>query len=270
MGLGRYGPFLVAAQAAVALTLVTACGTTGAETPVKEAVPTEAVRPDCDEWFQPLVVLVTCDGLLSGEFTLSDPSGRALRSFYPSRVAQLLGAPLRPGDRVALSGKAAKETKLVALFVTRAGRAVFFRFDDLGLREGGRSVLTVTGGREAPTFRLRQKGGRVLAPTKVVVSPDRRYVADLAVGRRGRRLAIAFTAAGTTTEVFLVSHEAAEDLVEEGELEGGVVSLKTIPTSPGGRVRISTPAPAGAEYVYVVPLARRGQLGPALAKIPEE
>jgi hypothetical protein len=251
-----------AALAALASTLA-ACGGAGASA--------RAADPACERWFESLVAVVVCDGEIAPTFRIGDvrrPGAHQLRHFPSLKVARLIGPALRPGDWIVLSGKASDDARVAALAVTPQGRPLFAEFDGLGLRNGGHAVLFVRGTPESPTFLLRRGDGKLVSPTAVRRAPGRRYVTDLEVHRFPGLAHAIFTAAGTTSEVMLLTGANAEGLFEEGEPEGSIPLLRTLRTKPGQRVAVAVPLVKDAAYVYVLPLARSGRVFPALERIP--
>jgi hypothetical protein len=87
-------------------------------------------------------------------------------------LAQTVGAPLRPGQRLTIKGKAAEGTVLLARAETKSHIANV-EFAKLGLRRGGRATIVVSSSKGRPSLRLVQPGGARVKPAAVRMARKR-------------------------------------------------------------------------------------------------
>lgn len=139
-------------------------------TPVSKPIPPSA----CGTWFGADVAATACSPrrlrLSVRDADLGHPGSFAFRS--PSRhfrtgsapgIAQALGQPLRRGERLSLSGTAAAATQLAVRAIS--GRKLLeATFTQLGLRRGGKAVLSIGGTARHPALVLTRQDGSRAAP----------------------------------------------------------------------------------------------------------
>jgi hypothetical protein len=230
-------------------------------------------RSGCEDWFSPLSVAAVCGGRMSRDFEFATGRKTGQLSTSDGRLARLFTAgPLRAGDRIALSGRATRETRLTVVLVDDDGRARFVNFDRLGLERGGTATLVVPGASSAARARLDAPGG-VIAPSASYVARGYRYVTSLRVRTRGRSLVVSFRAAGSAANVYELTDEAIESdegLYGEGEVERDAILVhREVRTSPGTMAFVRLPRRPGAFAIYVQPLSRTAVVRPAFAFVPQ-
>ncbi len=134
-----------------------------------------------------------------------------------SGVAQALGEPLRPGQRLALQGRSSRSTELLV----RAGTSshlVTARFTGLGLAGERKATVLVQRRGKIPTLTLATSGGRRVSPAsvrttrlRVLKRPQLKHVRRLADGR----ISVAYTT-GTRTVVLQALGQRRRVVFERG------------------------------------------------------
>ena len=158
------------------------------------ALPAAAQRrpavSSCDDWFGPHIAAVACDaaglrrsvrnatlgrrGRLVLKVRRAAASAAHARGQRPARastppLSQLLAAPLGPGDRLVLRGRASRSTQLMVRY--RVGERIrIARFHQLGLARSGRATVRVKGsGRTVRAVLSREAASERSALPKMVV-----------------------------------------------------------------------------------------------------
>jgi len=148
---------------------VTCDAATPGEAP--QGTPGLATEADCRAWLGDLVAVLACDkrtvaaGLRpsragpGGSFTIK-VSGEETSDAKTPGVAQVAREPLKPGERIVVTGVAPTSTEL---FVRAIGpkAVVEARFDRLGLEDGGRTVVRIRARDGVPRLTLRSPRGRI-------------------------------------------------------------------------------------------------------------
>jgi hypothetical protein len=146
----------------------------------------------CSNWFGSGIAIATCSrpelrravrrGKMGSRGRLSVVSRmRGRRSASVPGITQTLGAPLKRGERIVLSGHAAQSAELLAR--ARVGRRLLTaRFTALGFARGGHGTLVAGSHRGRPTLSWIRPNGRL-------VNPDATRTAKLPRGWRPARTA---------------------------------------------------------------------------------
>jgi hypothetical protein len=247
------------------LVLIAVARTTGSSDTAKRD------RSGCEDWLSPLSVAAACGGRLSRDFKFAAPRKTGQLLTTDLTLARLFTAgPLRPGERITLSGSATRETRLTLAVVDDQGRARFVNFDRLGLDRGGTAMVLVSG-----ADRVRLHAPRtVIAPSAINVPYGYRYVTAVRVRVLGRSMLVSFRAAGSAANVYELTDEATkneEGLYGEGEVvREAILAHREVRTSPGTIASVRLPRRAGAFAIYIKPLSRTAVVRPALALVPQK
>ena len=207
----------------------------------------------CGTWFGSGVVAAACTPSRlraavaqrrlrgDGGFQLSRTGGAGTTGSAPG-IAQAMGVPLRPGERMALTGQVPDGTDLLVRASAR-GEVVRARFENLSAQASGRSVAFVEVNSGRPTVRLRLGNGRVLKPTRLVPELVRRGLVEVHQARAtGSHLRLAYT---TPTQTLLVDASASR----RGRT---LMPLRTIRTRANRKRALGLDLPMGARYVRLV------------------
>jgi hypothetical protein len=205
----------------------------------------------CGKWLGGGVVAAACaPGKLAtavasrrmsrrGAFSLIRGAGLAQNSKSSSSapgLAQALGTPLRPGERLTVRGRAPGGTRLLIRAAT-ASRAVTVRFDRLGLRRGGRAVVVVSAVGKRPVVRLVRPDGRKLAPSRArrTVTAVGPAPTGLSARRRGARVEVKYDGHRRRTLVSLAKFRRGDSLRERWTGASRRRRVVTISYVPGAR-----------------------------------
>jgi hypothetical protein len=134
---------------------------------------------DCGSWFGPGVVALVCDagqmqraldyntfGRARGSLTIHAPAGSKVGS--TAGLVQVVGRPLRNGDKVELVGKVPARAELRLRVRARGKRIAVARFTGAALRRGRLRVNVAQRGTRALVWLVRADG-RVLVPRSLTV-----------------------------------------------------------------------------------------------------
>jgi hypothetical protein len=139
-----------------------------------QATPGLATKADCRAWLGDVVAALACDkrsvaaGLRprpagnSGGFELRIGDAAQSDAATPG-VAQVLGAPVREGQEVIVSGIAPQKTQLIVR-AQGPGGVVEATFRRLGLRNGGKGTVTIHNRDGVPRLTLRRPDGTTAKP----------------------------------------------------------------------------------------------------------
>lgn len=207
----------------------------------------------CGTWFGGGVVAAACTSSRlraavaqrrlrgDGGFQLSRIGGVGSTGSAPG-IAQAMGVPLRPGERMALTGQVPNGTDLLVR-ATAGGEVVRARFENLSAQASGRSVAFVEINSGRPTVRVRLGNGRVLKPTRLVPELVRRGAVEVHRAKAvGSHLRLAYT---TPTQALLVDASASR----RGRT---LVPLRTIRTRANRKRSLGLELPPAARYVRLV------------------
>ncbi len=134
---------------------------------------------DCESWFGPGISALVCDegqmqraldynafGRARGSLTLRAPAGSKVGSTVG--LVQVLGRPLRNGDKVELVGKVPARAEIHLRVLTGKNRVAVARFARTGLKSGTLRISVGRLGKRA-IVRLVRPNGRVLSPKSLTV-----------------------------------------------------------------------------------------------------
>jgi hypothetical protein len=162
-------------------------------------------------------------------------------------LAQTLGRPLRPGEKMALRGRAAADTQLLIRAATRRGQ-VRARFTKLGLQHGGKVVITASRRAAWPTLAVVRPDGKIIKPQVVerteLVVPGRPMIRSIT--RQGRLVNVAYRSPGTSA------------MFDVSKTRRGAAVIAERQVRAGGSRRLSVRIPTSAAYFRMVGQMRNG------------
>jgi len=162
-------------------------------------------------------------------------------------IAQAVGKPLRPGERLMLKGRLASVGQVLVRGMTRTELATA-RFDDLRLERGEAAVIAMRSRAGRPAISLRVNGVRhkpsALSRTGLVLRPRPRV---RAVRRSGDRLSLAYSIPGDYGFLDFSGSRRGPALVE-----------RYVPAGSERVHRRSIAVPAGASYLRLAGVRKDG------------